>query len=46
MWHWSYTAYTFPQCFVLQQDISVTSDKCYKTKQIAVDNHHLGRVAV
>jgi len=36
----------FPECFVLHQGIRVTSDKCYKTEQIAVDNHLLGCVAV
>lgn len=36
----------FPEYFVLQQGISITSDKCYKREQTAVDNHLLGCDAV
>jgi hypothetical protein len=36
----------FPEYLVLRQGISITSDRCYKTEQTAVDNHLLGCVAV
>jgi hypothetical protein len=35
-----------PRILVLHQDISITTDKCHKTEQIAVDKHRLGRVVV
>jgi len=36
----------FPEYTVLHQGTSITSDKCYRTEQIAVDNHLLGCDAV